>query len=102
MGVSFGQAGMRRSVWALSQTILRKMSGGAAFFNTVSVSRATHLPASRAAAGLFAWLVPAPWPSLQLQSLPISSLSWWRFRKSGVNDGSRDSALLPELAEQSP
>ena len=71
-------------------------------FSTVSVSRATHFPASRAAAGLFAWLTPAPCPSAQLQSLPKSSLSWWRFRKSPVKDGSRDSALFPEFAEQSP
>jgi hypothetical protein len=54
---------------------LAKTSGEADRFSTPSVSRATHFPASRMAAGLLAWLTPAPWPSLQLQSLPKSSLS---------------------------
>ena len=46
-------------------------------FSTLNVSRATHLPAIRGAAGL---LYPAPWPSLQLQSLPKRSLSgfYWK------------------------
>ena len=44
-------------------------------FSRLSVSRATHLPAIRAAAGLLLWLTPPPWPSLQPQSLPKRSLS---------------------------
>src|SRR5579883_2555031 len=67
-----------------------------------SVSRATHLPASREAAGLLACEVPPPLPSRQLQSLPNMSLSWWRTRNALVNSGLRDSALLPELADRSP
>jgi len=43
----------------------------------------------RAAVGLLPWLTPPPWPSVQPQSLPNSSLSWWRRRKSAVNAGSR-------------
>src|SRR5260221_10268697 len=97
-----GYAGIFSSRCAFSQTIFRKVSGDADFLSTPSVSRATHVPASRAAAGLLAWLTPAPWPSAQLQSLPIISLSWCRGRKAGVNAGSRDKALLPEFAEQSP
>src|SRR5918993_1082894 len=88
-----------RSVWPLSQAILRNIAGVAVRFSSVSVSRATHLPARRAAAGLLPWLTPPPWPSLQPQSLPKTSLSWCRARKSAVKAWSRESALLPELAE---
>ena len=42
----------------MPHTILRNASGDADFFRTVRVSRATHFPASRAAAGLFVWLTP--------------------------------------------
>src|SRR5258708_1562192 len=67
-----------------SQTRVRKSFGVVFAFNTVSVSRATHLPASLAAPGLPPCEMPAPWPSLQEQSLPKNNLSWWRFRKSAV------------------
>jgi hypothetical protein len=40
-------------MWALSHTIFRKISDDADRLRTVRVSRATHLPANRAAAGLF-------------------------------------------------
>ena len=66
---------MRSSLCTLPQTIFRKMSGEVDRFSRPNVSRATHLPAIRAAAGLLDWLTPPPWPSLQLQSLPKSSLS---------------------------
>ncbi len=43
-----------------------------------------------------------PRPSLQEQSLPNSSLFWWRARKARAKEGSRFRALLPELADRSP
>ena len=52
-------------MWAFSQVIFLKISADVDRFRTVSVSRATHLPANRAAAGLFPWLTPPPWPSVQ-------------------------------------
>jgi hypothetical protein len=66
---------MRRRLWALPQTIFGKTSAAVVRFKRLSVSRATHLPAIRAAAGLLDWLTPLPWPSVQLQSLPKRSLS---------------------------
>src|SRR5258708_5780951 len=82
-----------------SQTTLRKISGDASCFKTPSVSRATHLPASLAASGLLFCETPDPLPSVQLQSLPKISLLWCRTRKSRVKPVSRESALLPELAD---
>ena len=76
-------AGIFNILCALPHTIFSKMVGEVERFRTVSVSRATHLPARRAAAGLLAWLTPPPWPSVQLQSLPNSSLSWCRFEEVG-------------------
>ena len=55
-----GYTGMFRSECALSHVIFRKISGDVDRFSTVSVSRATHLPANRAAPGLFPWLTPPP------------------------------------------
>src|SRR6266404_3076231 len=69
------QAGIRSRLWALPQTIFRKTSAALARFRRLSVSRATHLPAMRAAVGLLLWLTPPPCPSVQPQSLPKSSLS---------------------------
>ena len=47
-----GYAGIFRSVWAFSHVIFLKISADVDRFRTVSVSRATHLPANRAAAGV--------------------------------------------------
>src|SRR5215469_12925336 len=80
----------------------RKMSGEVNSFNKASVSRATHLPFSLAASGLFPCEIPAPLPSLQVQSLPKISLSLCRATNSREKALSRDSALLPELADISP
>jgi len=69
------QTGIFNNVWAVSHVILRKTPRVVERCRTVSVSRATHFPASRAAAGFFAWLTPPPRPSEQLQSLPNNYLS---------------------------
>src|SRR3954470_11097966 len=53
-------AGIFNSLCALSHAILRNASGVVERCRMASVSRATHFPASRAAAGLFAWLTPPP------------------------------------------
>lgn len=97
-----GYSGIFSSECAFSHVIFRKISGDVDRFSTVNVSRATHFPANRAAAGLFPWLTPPPCPYLQAQSLPNNSLFWWRRRKSTVNAGSRESRLFPELADKSP
>src|SRR5712691_7278907 len=67
-------AGIRSSLWALPQTILRNTSAAVVRFSRLNVSRATHLPAIRAAVGLLFWLTPPPCPSVQPQSLPKNSL----------------------------
>src|SRR5690606_25545139 len=96
------QAGSFSRWWALSQASLRNTGDSTLFDSRVSVSRATHLPRMRGATlGLF-WAAPPPLPSVQLQSLPNISLSWWRWRKSRVKAAARDRALLPELADRSP
>jgi hypothetical protein len=66
-------AGIRSRVCVLPQTIFWKISAEVDRFSRFKVSRATHFPASRAAAGLLLWLTLPPWPSLQLQSLPKRS-----------------------------
>src|SRR5580658_2183560 len=97
-----------RSFVAFSQAILRNTSTRHDLSRIASVSRARHLPVSRAAtplgvsrAGSVAEGWPFPLPSRQLQSLPKISLSCWRARNSAVNSGLRESALLPEFAERS-
>ena len=72
---ALGEAGSFSKAWLLPQTILPNTAGVAVRFSRPSVSRATHFPAIRAAAGLLFWLTPPPWPSLQPQSLPKISLS---------------------------
>src|SRR3954469_5199672 len=94
-------AGIPTSRCALLQAILRKTAGVVAPASNVRVSRATHLPRMRGATRSEFCAAPPPLPSSQLQSLPKCSLSWWRLRKSLVKAGSRDSALLAELAEVS-
>ena len=51
-------AGIRSSLCALPQTMFWKTSAAVVRFRRLSVSRATHLPAMRAAAGLLFWLTP--------------------------------------------
>ena len=68
-------AGIRSSLWALPQTIFWKTFAEVVRLRRLNVSRATHLPAMRAAVGLLLWLTPPPCPSVQPQSLPKNSLS---------------------------
>src|SRR5258706_11710333 len=93
--------GRFNSQWALSHTSFLNTGFEVEAASTFSVSRATHLPRMCGATRSEFCAAPPPLPSSQLQSLPKCSLSWCRLRKSLVNSGSRDSALLAELADVS-
>src|SRR5947209_15164077 len=89
------------SRFPFSQVILRNTSGDVSCLESSRVARATHWPANLLASGLLPCETPAPFPSIQLQSLPKINLSWWRTTKPLEKSRSRDRALLPEFADMS-
>ena len=88
-----------KSLFAFSHVTCRKISGVVSSFSNPRVARATHFPFKRAASGLLPCEMPAPLPSVQLQSLPKSNLLRWRTRKSREKSALRESALLPEFSD---